>query len=497
MFPTESEDSDQSISEDEDIDYKWSTSCVSLGSPADNKGNIGILSQLETLKDLHKLDCTSMVIPESPERRNELCIDDDVELPVFNNEHHFSVASSCNPDEEIGLFPVLEGICNSEEETVSDDEKLNVVSVKCETESILYEHTEAFYSNNEKSGCSLVCGISPKHIHPTNGRQGSVKHSHLFCYHREKEASHSVVGGDTFKSNISLSQIPLNVDLCTDPHMLGKSGLKDSLGNMQENEIELIGNDAAPSDIATEHKSSERSMAELLDCFQEKRSLQLGNSVKYYNINRTRITHFPRRNISPLGDRGADDDDIPSSDGEEIPQVLKAVVPETTIADQFHEALGSATRNDGIPHVLTTGKHCSGLFFNLQRVMLSEKERDLTFISHTLKGPGLSGEKICIDVRILSSSLEAKLFICHCTLKGEESSDGINHPNLKKTKGGSSLTVIFNPTICNDVELDKGNLIRIYPPWKEVNAKLNDEVVILSRYFSRIASDQINGMIMS
>ncbi|CAH9111475.1 unnamed protein product [Cuscuta epithymum] len=450
MFPTESEDSDQSISEDEDIDYKWSTSCVSLGSPADNKGNIGILSQLETLKDLHKLDCTSMVIPESPERRNELCIDDDVELPVFNNEHHFSVASSCNPDEEIGLFPVLEGICNSEEETVSDDEKLNVVSVKCETESILYEHTEAFYSNNEKSGCSLVCGISPKHIHPTN-----------------------------------------------DPHMLGKSGLKDSLGNMQENEIELIGNDAAPSDIATEHKSSERSMAELLDCFQEKRSLQLGNSVKYYNINRTRITHFPRRNISPLGDRGADDDDIPSSDGEEIPQVLKAVVPETTIADQFHEALGSATRNDGIPHVLTTGKHCSGLFFNLQRVMLSEKERDLTFISHTLKGPGLSGEKICIDVRILSSSLEAKLFICHCTLKGEESSDGINHPNLKKTKGGSSLTVIFNPTICNDVELDKGNLIRIYPPWKEVNAKLNDEVVILSRYFSRIASDQINGMIMS
>lgn len=60
--------------------------------------------------------------------------------------------------------------------------------------------------------------------------------------------------------------------------MFGKK-LEDSLDNMQQNEIELIENDAVPSQIAVEHKSSERSMAELLDCFQEKRGLQFGNSI--------------------------------------------------------------------------------------------------------------------------------------------------------------------------------------------------------------------------
>nr|GMD22059.1 Homeotic protein female sterile like [Ipomoea batatas]GMD23559.1 Homeotic protein female sterile like [Ipomoea batatas]GMD25000.1 Homeotic protein female sterile like [Ipomoea batatas] len=46
----ENEDSDQSISEDEDVDYKWSTDIVSLGSASEDKGNIQILSHLETLK---------------------------------------------------------------------------------------------------------------------------------------------------------------------------------------------------------------------------------------------------------------------------------------------------------------------------------------------------------------------------------------------------------------------------------------------------------------
>lgn len=61
--------------------------------------------------------------------------------------------------------------------------------------------------------------------------------------------------------------------------MFGKKLTEDLLDNMQQNEIELIENDAVPSEIAVEHKSSERSMAELLDCFQEKRGLQFENSI--------------------------------------------------------------------------------------------------------------------------------------------------------------------------------------------------------------------------
>ncbi|RAL45094.1 hypothetical protein DM860_015500 [Cuscuta australis] len=495
MLPTGKEDSDQSISEDEDIDYNWTRNCVSIGIASDDKqGNIGILSQLETLKDVHKLGCTSMGTTETQERQNKLCVDDDVELPVFNNENHVSVASACNSDEEIGFFPVLDCICNSDEEIISDDEKLNVGSLKCERESTLSrasKHSEAFYFNDENFGCSLVCGISSDPINPANGRQQRVKHRCLLHFDRERGAIHSVVGGESSKCSIS-SQFPLNEELCTDPHIIEKNILGDSLFNMQENKIELTGNDMARSDLATELKSSERSMAELLDCFQEKKRLQLGNPMKLNNINETGVKNFSRRIVSTLGEGIAIDDNIPSSDDEETPQVLKAFVPKKTIADQFDEALGSATRNGGISLFSAPELHCSGLFVNLQRVILSEKESDQIFMNHMSKDTVLDGDKICIDVRILSSSLEAKMTICQCVLiKGEESFDRLHHPSLKKTNGGSTMTVIFNSRICTDVEFDKGDLIRIYSPWKEVHTKENDEVVLLSRYFSRIGSDQM------
>ncbi|XP_031121873.1 uncharacterized protein LOC116024969 isoform X1 [Ipomoea triloba] len=501
MFLNENEDSDQSISEDEDVDYKWSRNIVSLGSASEDKGNIQILSHLETLKDVHNLDCATKVTIECQQRQKNICIEDDVEHPVFNNEDHFGMASGCNSDEKIGIFPVLEQICSSEEEIISEDEKILAGSVKCKREgspSRAGGHTEAALYLNENSGSSSVCGISPKLMNPSNGNQGKTKHKFLFRFNRKKEGI-PFVAHDTNKSNTSLSLLPQSVELDTAPCMFGKKLTEDLLDNMQQNEIELIENDAVPSEIAVEHKSSERSMAELLDCFQEKRGLQFENSINHSNIKGRRVKNFPKRNISTLGDRNVIDDDIPEAldseppmDAEEIPQVLKSVAPERTIADQFHEALGSASMNDRRPYISVSGQHCGGLFANLQRVMLSEKERDINFLNHLQMDTDSNGEKVCIDVRILSSSLEAKLTICHCTFKeDDESSDLLNHPNLKRTKGGSVLTVIFSSRVCNDVELDKGNLIRIYPPWKEVHAKENDEVIILSRYFSRISSDHI------
>ncbi|XP_019188240.1 PREDICTED: uncharacterized protein LOC109182550 isoform X2 [Ipomoea nil] len=511
MFLNENEDSDQSISEDEDVDYNWSRNVVSLGSASEDKGNIQILSHLETLKDVHNLDCATKVTIECQQRQKNICIEDDVEHPVFNNEEHFGMASGCNSDEKIGIFPVLEQICCSEEEIISEDEII-AGSVKCKREgspSRASGHTEAALYLNENSGSSSACGKlympSISHFLPNAklplsriGNQGKTKHKFLFRFNRKKEGI-PFVAHDTNKSNTSLSLLPQSVELDTAPSMFGKKLMEDLLDNMQQNEIERIENDAVPSEIAVEHKSSERSMAELLDCFQEKRGLQFENSINHSNIKGRRVKHFPKRNISALGDRNVIDDDIPealdsepSMDAEEIPQVLKSVAPERTIADQFHEALGSASKNDRRPYISVSGQHCGGLFANLQRVMLSEKERDINFSNHLQMDTDSNGEKVCIDVRILSSSLEAKLTICHCTFKeDDESADLLNHPNLKRTKGGSVLTVIFSSRVCNDVELDKGNLIRIYPPWKEVHAKENDEVIILSRYFSRISSDHI------
>lgn len=43
-------------------------------------------------------------------------------------------------------------------------------------------------------------------------------------------------------------------------------------------------------------------------------------------------------------------------------------------------------------------------------------------------------------------------------------------------------TIIFSPKICDNVDLLAGNIIHIFPPWKEV--KVKEETVILCTYFS-------------
>ncbi|KAF8006538.1 hypothetical protein BT93_K0746 [Corymbia citriodora subsp. variegata] len=51
---------------------------------------------------------------------------------------------------------------------------------------------------------------------------------------------------------------------------------------------------------------------------------------------------------------------------------------------------------------------------------------------------------------------------------------------------GRKRTVIFNSRICNDVDLEIGNLIRIYSPWKEVQVMGYEKSIILSTYFSHV-----------
>ncbi|KAJ6941037.1 hypothetical protein NC652_007223 [Populus alba x Populus x berolinensis] len=53
---------------------------------------------------------------------------------------------------------------------------------------------------------------------------------------------------------------------------------------------------------------------------------------------------------------------------------------------------------------------------------------------------------------------------------------------------GRIRTVIFSPRVCSNVDLDLGNLICIYPPWKEVQVIGSDEFVILTTYFSHVSA---------
>lgn len=90
-------------------------------------------------------------------------------------------------------------------------------------------------------------------------------------------------------------------------------------------------------------------------------------------------------------------------------------------------------------------------------------------------------------MRILSSSLEAKLTVCFCALHGDEKgSESLSNPQEMKSTGRRKLTIIFSSRICKDVELDVGNVIRIHQPWKEVHVNDKDEAIILCAYFSQI-----------
>lgn len=99
-----------------------------------------------------------------------------------------------------------------------------------------------------------------------------------------------------------------------------------------------------------------------------------------------------------------------------------------------------------------------------------------------------SDEASCIDVKILSRFFEAKLTVCNCSLvENEESSQqGESYQILKECRRRLN-TVIFSSRACGDVELEVANLIRIHPPWKEVQVTGSDKIIILATYFSQMS----------
>ncbi|KAH9618079.1 hypothetical protein KSS87_004829 [Heliosperma pusillum] len=154
-----------------------------------------------------------------------------------------------------------------------------------------------------------------------------------------------------------------------------------------------------------------------------------------------------------------------------------------TMADKFHEAFGSAPAIDSRPFIMAPKFSSSGLFGRLQQVMQWQKEQDTEFLKKQQTEVWPKDETRCIDVKILSRSFDAKLTVCHCSLlENEESSvQDPHHESFQKT-----WTIIFNARICGDVDLEVGNLIRVHPPWKEVQVMRCGEIIILATYFSQI-----------
>lgn len=120
----------------------------------------------------------------------------------------------------------------------------------------------------------------------------------------------------------------------------------------------------------------------------------------------------------------------------------------------------------------------------MQRVIQIEKERELAQLK--ISSAGTLDERLYIYVRILSRSMEAKLTVCTCTSIGDGEDSLLNSLQMKMRNAERTLTIIFNSKMCSNVNLEVGNVIRLHPPWKEVQVTRKDAAVILCSYYSQV-----------
>ncbi|XP_029117009.1 uncharacterized protein [Elaeis guineensis] len=259
-------------------------------------------------------------------------------------------------------------------------------------------------------------------------------------------------------------------------------------------------NDELPAGLlAHEQRGALLSISELLDNLQDKdvQSNGASNLLLQHAKTKNKRAYFAGKRMLPnLGTRTLDDEDPlevivggMSSEDEEVDQNHLSLATQKskgqTMTDLFQEAFNSSTMEG--PLFPTSWQAGAGYHERLQQVMQIEKEKHVEFLKQLQTGQSpLSGSR-CMNVQILSRSLEGKLTVCRCLLDESNKSSSCGKGSHKCTddRGTLKRTVIFSSKVCDNVELDVGNLVRIHPPWKEVQVS-KDEKIILCTYFSLV-----------
>ncbi|CAH1447488.1 unnamed protein product [Lactuca virosa] len=422
VFP-ENENSDQSISEDDDLDGDLSEDHVSLGIPAEEKGKVQILSQLDMLRDanevMHERHETSLL----QKRQADICVEDDVEFPYFATKSKFTY----NPQG-----------CNSDEEIVSDNEvggNWLQLSKYFTSEADKYQKMEppSSFGGNRADG---ICTWLAANTEAADADCGS------FQFHPVSARSKRSCKGGQDKAK-------------------AKGKCKFSFRTQLHKDHLFEDEDGTTTTVkCNKTKSTSEQLAD------KKRSILSVSDNRYTDID---IEDDPNCLVS----------DSESSEEDKAPPPPHEP-KQKTIADQFHEALGAASTNEDGGHMYAVSRHTHtgfGLFGKLQHVMRMEKERDLYFLSKLQK----QDEEGSFEVKILSRSWEGKLTVCSCSCSSSCSRSSIENEEQRK-----NLSIIFSSRICGDVDLDVGMMVRIHPPWKQVNVKGKQHNTILSTYYSQI-----------
>ncbi|KAL3647994.1 hypothetical protein CASFOL_008962 [Castilleja foliolosa] len=481
-------DSDQNISEDdEDLEGEQRTgNAISLGGLRNSKDAMKVTSQLEILRDSYEFQSTENGLISSHERKGGYHTDDEVEISLSDEPRHYPRITHTKSNEGMVYLPTMASVSHSDE-IISDDEKINPPTLRRARENVdriwsdASREVESLVCLNENSNCPSSHGVFLKERKSSKGGGSGRKLKPKFVFRQQS----MIVGDRHGRTSSDNSPSPDEIDGEADEEMdefiaeaqLIYDHVKES--EQPENRIVLF-------ETAHKHDFKEHSIAELLDRFEASNKQLQGSS----------------ENPDEDDTLEALDSSSPSCSDDELLQEnhqnLKLVIPTKTMADQFHEAFGTVAVIDERPQRTFPRPLCNGMYGKLQQVMQSEKERDSDYLKSLSAEADFKGkpdfelsvpfmdisafadvtlhrflffpssdEKLCISVRILTRCLEAKLIVCSCTPVEDEKNSYMDNKLQINMKGvARTLTIIFNPRICSDVELEIGNLICIRPPWR-------------------------------
>ncbi|KAH9745171.1 kinetochore protein [Citrus sinensis] len=389
IFPGD-EDSDQSISDEEDFNVDLRDNCVSLGGPSEKAEVVQLQSRLDILKGTDGETCGRIAGSLSPKKQVSVFVEDEVEMPEFPDEVGFIFsprkASTCTSDEEAISANEANALPEFSRTPFHKDGFHDFGSARLDGEntwSVVSKEAKALVHLNENALCSSSSQPTCKANKSGKGIQSKSKPKFSFRFQPRREGLFSPVSKND-------NSIPCKVDELSermetvDCEKHSITGLLGGFPGKKATQSEMV-----PDEVEDPHWCDDHSVAEHLDSLRDSSSLLRRNSKMNSRTRGKRMQVFSRRSISQLGDRTVDCEDL--------------------------EPVGSGSSSD----------------------------------NEEPQWP---------------------------------------QSNQKRGNGGRERTIIFNPRVCCDVDLEVGSSIRIHPPWKEVQVGGNGESIILSTYFSQIST---------
>ncbi|CAN1188513.1 hypothetical protein LINPERHAP2_LOCUS39377 [Linum perenne] len=475
---SEHSDSDHILSDDEDFNGGNS---VSFSVDSDKKQSIPLQSRLEILRAKEELHCREKDV-NFPLKKSFL-VEDELEEPDFPNDDGLtlSIRAECihNVDENSKyVFSKDTAAPNAKHSRPEADVPSLNCAMKHEAWPMVSEEAKALNHLHETSRSSLrqTCKSS-------KGVKGRAKPRFSFQFQPSISRDRHVPISQ-FHERSDWSEANHTVTAETTVHrIIGRSDAE----NEKWSEIPPTKLESAENHV-TGH-----SISELLDGIQDKNLLSKKHSNSNDSTSRKRLQQAMKRSLlSSLRDETFDQCNeeseplsLGSSTDEEIYRQDKEVFnPEKNVSmvDLFQEALATSILNNEGSQFIGPNLSSNSLFGRLQLVMQSEKKMDADFMKKLQMRARPNDISDSLVVKILSRYMEAKLTICVCSF-GKIIEAGSFIPRDDEEMKN---TVVFNPRVCNEVDLGMGNWICIHPPWNKVQVMGSDDTIILASYFYQV-----------